>query len=110
MFDSTLKFLDITDRQLAAAQPELPVADMSPSSDENSPVYSALGVYLPLPERDDGPWIRPVEENSLPEAFGTVRVSTGAHTPFWKTMSSFLGPGAMIAVGKDVVLATNFWL
>jgi hypothetical protein len=34
------------------------------------------------------------------EAYGTVSVNYGANVPLWKTFTSFVGPGAMIAVGK----------
>lgn len=70
MIDSALKFLDRTDRHLASASAEIlddNAPSVTPEEFPPSPVYSALGFYFPLREREDGPWTRPVGENSLPE-------------------------------------------
>ena len=100
MIDGAKIFLDLTDQQLSLPRQDLTVPDTATTETVIAPAqYSAFGVYFPL-QADDTAWSRPVGENSLPEAFGSVPVATGANVPTWKTYSAFLGPGAMIAVGK----------
>jgi manganese transport protein len=55
------------------------------------------GAYAPLP-REDSPWLRELEEGSLPEVHGTVNVPTGG-VKWWRTCLAYLGPGVLVAVG-----------
>ena len=100
MIDGAKNFLDLTDQHLSIPRQDLPVA-VDVTNGRNvveTAQYSALGTYFPL-QVDETAWTAPVGENSMPEAFGSVPVATGANVSTWKTYSAFLGPGAMIAVG-----------
>ena len=100
MIDGAKNFLDLTDQHLSLPRQDLPVAanDTSVQTVVEPAQYSALASYSPL-QVDETAWTAPVGENSMPEAFGSVPVATGADVSVWKTYSAFLGPGAMIAVG-----------
>mmetsp|Transcript_16 Transcript_16/g.18 ORF Transcript_16/g.18 Transcript_16/m.18 type:complete len:461 (+) Transcript_16:1-1383(+) len=71
---------------------------MHTANGNTTPMHTATGTYLPISTGDEA-WTAEVTENSLPEAFGTVSVNNGPNVPLWKTFTSFVGPGAMIAVG-----------
>lgn len=93
MIDGAKNFLDLTDQHLSIPRQELPVADDANVETVVEPAqYSALGVYFPL-QADETAWTAPVGENSMPEAFGSIPVATGADVSTWKTYSAFLGPG-----------------
>lgn len=101
MIDSAKTFLDRADQHLSASLPVSPAVDTEESAVmESPPMYSALAMYSPL-QRDYEAWTRPIGDNSMPEAFGTVPVNRGAGVSRWKTWTSYCGPGAMIAVGTD---------
>ena len=102
MIDSAKTFLDRADQHLSAPQAVSPNADSEVSAVmETPPMYSALPMYSPL-QRDYEAWTRPLGDNSMPEAFGTVPVNRGAGVSMWKAWTSYCGPGAMIAVGMDL--------
>jgi hypothetical protein len=50
---------------------------------------------------ESSPWIRKLEENSLPEFFGNVLVpsSANADRTWFQLMKAYVGPGALVAVG-----------
>lgn len=55
--------------------------------------------YERVSNDEANPWNREIIEYSLPEYHGVVHVPVGAEVPWWKTMRSYIGPGALVAVG-----------
>jgi manganese transport protein len=49
-------------------------------------------------EDETSPWLRPLEEHTLPEFHGQVPVPTTG-TPWYKALRAYLGPGTLVAVG-----------
>ena len=45
------------------------------------------------------PWNRSIEDFSLPEYHGAIEVSSSSTGTWWKAMRSYIGPGALVAVG-----------
>ena len=99
MIDGAKIFLDLTDQQLSLPRQSLPVPDTTDTETVIAPAqYSAFGVYFPL-QADDTAWSRPVGENSLPEAFGSVPVATGANVIVTLTLLVFgQGPGVVYVI------------
>jgi hypothetical protein len=107
MIDSAKTFLDRADQHLSAVLPVLPATDPEEAAVmETPPMYSTVAMYSPL-QRDYTAWTRPVGDNSMPEAFGTVPVHRGENVSMWKAWTSYCGPGAMIAVGMEFTDITS---
>jgi hypothetical protein len=68
---------------------------------ENSVVVNNMDEegYARLSNEDSSNvWNQELTVPSLPEVYGSVSVAAG-NAPWWKTMLSYVGPGAMVAVG-----------
>jgi manganese transport protein len=63
------------------------------------PISTPVHAYAPVSGDENNVWVRPVEELTLPEFHGVIEVERGEHVSWWKTMRSFMGPGALVAVG-----------
>lgn len=55
--------------------------------------------YAPVEQEEAEGWVRPLGEHSLPEYNGLIAVEDNADASWWKRMKSFVGPGALVAVG-----------
>lgn len=58
----------------------------------------ALDLEL-LPEAETLLWRNQVAEGSLPEVYGSIEVPHGPEVSWFRTMSRFVGPGTIVAVG-----------
>jgi len=82
------------------------LADFDEKSIGNSQIspmhyQTATAQYAPvsLAEPEGGPWRRDIEDFSLPEYHGVIEVPRGENKSWWATMRTYIGPGALVAVG-----------
>ena len=77
-------------------QEELEMMEMS--SVQSSRNGSTLE-YNPISTDENTPWVRDVENPSLPEYNGALEVARREGGSWWQAMRGYIGPGALVAVG-----------